>query len=276
MQSLYLTLPGIVPGEIYAVPMIGNSLPQRLQLNSEPWDVISVDIQKDPVTISKLFNPKKIKPSKKLVGLSGDKIVLGKGQKVIVPAVPASGKTSLLRELGNLITKEKSASVTNLLIDERPEEKLSGSNVRNINLSYMRSPKDILLGTLDTIAGVIKRVHNQKTDEVIFIDSLTRLVDVANNIILEEAPTLPSGTGGVSLYSRKFVRQILGLGNNIRGGGSLTIIGTCLIGGSTLEDTIYKDLKGVSNSELFIIRLNDGTPGVDPRKSYVRDQRFIK
>jgi transcription termination factor Rho len=152
---------------------------------------------------------------------------------------------------------------------------LAGPSVNNINLSYMRSAKDILIGTLDTLATVMKRVLDKKTDEVVFIDSMTRLVDVANSVIQTEVPDLPSGTGGVALSARKFVRQILGLGNNLQG-GSLTIISTCLIGGSSLEDVIYKDLKGVSNAELFISHSKDGTKGIDPRKSYVRNQQYIK
>jgi transcription termination factor Rho len=275
MQSLYLTLPGIIPGEIYAVPMKGSGLPQRLELNSEPWDVISIDIGKDPVKISKLYSPKKFPPKQKLMHLAQQKIVLGKGQKAIVPAQPASGKTTLLKNLGEIVLKYNKANVTNLLIDERPEEKLAGPTVSNINLSYMRSANDILIGVLDTLATVMKRILDRKTHEVVFIDSLTRLVDIANNVIQTEVPDLPSGTGGVALSARRFVRQILGLGNNL-GQGSLTIIGTCLVGGSNVEDVIYKDLKGVSNAELFILTTNKGDKIIDPRKSYVRNQGYIK
>jgi transcription termination factor Rho len=275
MQSLYLVLPGIVPGEIYGVPMKGDSIPIRLSVNAEAWDVIRIDVTDNPIKVKSLFSPKKLNPKQKLIKLANGSITLGKGQKVIVPAPPASGKTTLLTNMGSSILRERSANITNLLIDERPEETLAGPSVNNVNLSYMRSSKDILIGVLDTIAGVMKRVLERKTDEVIFIDSMTRLVEVANNIIQTENPDLPSGTGGVALASRKFVRQILGLGNNLQG-GSLTIISTCLMGGSTLEDIIYKDLKGVSNSELFITSLGGGKKGIDPRKSYVRNQRLIR
>jgi transcription termination factor Rho len=275
MQSLYLVLPGIVPGEIYGVPLKGDGMPQRLILNAEPWDVVRIDVKQDPIKIMSLFSPKKLPPKKKLLSLAEGSVLIGKGQKVLVPAQPASGKTTLLKNLGNMVLNSTSANITNLLIDERPEETLAGPKVNNINLSYMRSAKDILIGTLDTIAGVMKRVIEKKTDEVIFMDSLTRLVEVANSVIQTENPDLPSGTGGVALSSRKFVRQILGLGNNLQG-GSLTIISTCLVGGSSLEDVVYKDLKGVSNAELFILTTKKGHKVIDPRKSYVRNQRLIK
>ena len=276
MQNLYLVLPGLAPGEIYGVPMSGKGVPQRLELNAEPWDVIRIDVADNPIRVKSLFNPKKVNPSKKLLSLANNSIVVGLGQKVIVPAQPASGKSTLLTNLGKEVIKGRVATITNLLIDERPEETLAGPKVSNINLSYMRSAKDILIGTLDTLGEVIKRVLNKKTHEVVFLDSLTRLVEVANSVIQTENPDLPSGSGGVALSARRFVRQILGLGNTISGGGSLTIIATCLQGGSSLEDIIYKDLKGVSNAELFIMPLKNGGRGVDPRKSYVRNQEFIK
>ena len=276
MQKLFLVLPGISPGEIYGVPFTGNHVPQRLKLNAEPWDVVRIDLADNPIRVKSLYSPKKVRPVKKLLSLANDSIVVGLGQKVIVPAQPASGKSTLLTKLGHKVITSKLARITNILIDERPEETLAGPAVSNINLSYMRSAEDILVGTLDTLGSVMKRVIEKKTNEVVFIDSLTRLVSVANDVIQTELPDLPSGSGGVSLAARKFVRQILGLGNNIQGGGSLTIIATCLQGGSTLEDIIYKDLKGVSNAELFILPLKGGDRGIDPRKSYVRNQSFIK
>lgn len=276
MQDLFLILPGIIPGEVYGVPFSGKGIPQRLVLNAEPWDVVRINVTEDPIRVKSLYSPTKARPSKKLLSLANHSIVVGKGQKVIVPAQPASGKSTLLKKLGEKIISSKEANVTNLLIDERPEETLAGPKVNNVNLSYMRSAKDILEGTLDTLGEVIRRVLDKKSHEVVFIDSLTRLVDVVNNVIQSEIPGLPSGTGGVALSARKFVRQILGLGNNLRGGGSLTIISTCLVGGSSLEDTIYKDLKGVSNAELFIGTTREGEKVIDPRKSYVRQMNLIR
>lgn len=272
MQQLILVLPGISPDEIYGVPLRGGT-PSRLKIVAEPWDVIRIDYADSPLKVYSVFSPKKLPPRQRLMRLNKKAIAIGKGQKVIVPAEPASGKSTLLKDLGERVLESGKARVTNILIDERPEETLAGPQVDNINLSYMRSSKDILIGVLDTIGKVMIRVSEQGTDEVIFMDSLTRLVSVANTVIQTELPDLPSGTGGIALEARKFVRQILGLGNNLQR-GSLTIIGTCLVGGSTIEDTIYKDLKGVSNAELFIQKTKEGI-GIDTRKSYVRNQSSI-
>lgn len=270
MQKLFLILPGLTPDEVWGQPLNGGGHPIKLQLRSEPWEVVRIDLTDDPLKVYSLVSPKKFQPKDRLFRSSGKKLKFGKGQKILVPAAPASGKTTLLRNLGDAITKSGKANITNILIDERPEEALYG---KTINLSYMRAPKDIIYGVTSSLGQVMERAIEKGTDEVIFIDSLTRLVQVASTVIQTDYPDLPSGTGGISLYARKYVRQIFGLGNRLQR-GSLTIIGTCLIGGSTLEDTIYKDLQGVSTSEIFIKKV-DNEPTIDPIKSYVRDMHRI-
>lgn len=268
MQELFITMPGENPEEIWCQPLRGG-LPRKLKLSSEPWDVVRIDLMDSPLKVYSLYSPKKYPPKDRLFRANSKTLRFGKGQKILIPAAPASGKTTLLYNLGESITKSGKANITNILIDERPEESLYG---KSVNLSYMRSPKDILKGLMATLGEVMIRVHEKGTDEVVMIDSLTRLVSVVNQLIQTDYPDMPSGTGGVSLQARKFVRQIFGLGNRLPK-GSLTIIATSLIGGSGIEDTIYKDLQGVSTSEIFIRKLN-GEPSIDP-KSYVRNQNNI-
>lgn len=271
MQKLFLILPGLVPDEVWGKPLSGGTHPIKLKLRSEPWEVVRIDLTDEPLKVYSLVSPMKFQPKDRLFRSGGKKLKFGKGQKILVPAAPASGKTTLLRNLGESITKSGKANITNILIDERPEEVLFG---KTINLSYMRSPKDIIHGITSAIGDVMERALERGTDEVIFFDSLTRLVQVASTVIQTDFPDLPSGTGGISLYARKYVRQIFGLGNRLSR-GSLTIIGTCLVGGSSIEDTIYSDLKGVSTAEIFIKRGADGEPTIDLFKSYVRDMHRI-
>lgn len=268
MQELFVTMPGENPDEIWAQPLKGGA-PKRLKITSEPWDVIRLDLTDSPLKVYSLYSPAKYQPKDRLFRANSKALRFGKGQKILIPAAPASGKTTLLYKIGENITNSGKAGITSIMIDERPEEKLFG---KTINLSYMRSPKDIMKGLMASIGEVMIRVHEKGTDEVIMIDSLTRLVSVVNQLIQTEYPDLPSGTGGVALQARKFVRQIFGLGSRLPK-GSLTIIGTSLMGGSTIEDTIYKDLQGVSTAEIFIRRVG-GEPTIDP-KSYVRDQNKI-
>lgn len=270
MQKLFLILPGLTPEEVWGQPLDGGA-PMTLKLRSEPWEVVRIDLSDDPLKVYSLVSPQKLQPKDRLFRACNKKLKFGKGQKILIPAAPASGKTTLLRDLGESITNSGKAGLTNILIDERPEEKLHGVT---INLSYMRSPKDIIHGITSAIGKVMERALEKGTDEVIMIDSMTRLVQVASTVIQTDYPDLPSGAGGISLYARKYVRQIFGLGNRLSR-GSLTIIGTSLIGGSTIEDTIYKDLQGVSTAEIFIKKGQDGLPTINPNLSYVREMHRI-
>jgi transcription termination factor Rho len=56
----------------------------------------------------------------------------------------------------------------------------------------------------------------------------------------------------VALYPPK---RFFGAARNIEGGGSLTIIATCLIDtGSRMDDVIYEEFKGTGNMELHLDR----------------------
>lgn len=270
MQELFVIMPGTSDTEVWAQPLKGG-LPIRLKLTAEPWEVLRLDLKDNPLKVYSLYSPMKYPPRDRLFRANAKKLRFGKGQKILIPAPPASGKTTLLYKLGKTISESGKANVTNIMIDERPEETLFG---KTVNLNYMRSSKDIIEGLMATIGQVMIRATEKGTDEVIMIDSLTRLIQVVNTVIQTEYPDLPSGTGGIALQARKFARQIFGLGNRLPK-GSLTIIATSLVGGSTIEDTVYKDLQGVSTAEIFLSRDSSGEPIIDPRNSYVRNQHTI-
>jgi transcription termination factor Rho len=270
MQQLFLIMPGTSDKEVWAQPLKGG-LPMKLAVGAEPWDVLRIDLKDSPLKVYSLYSPKKYQPKDRLFRAAAKKLRFGKGQKILVPAPPASGKTTLMHNLGQTIMESKKGVVTNIMIDERPEETLYG---KTINLNYMRSASDIIEGLMAGIGEVMARVTEKGTDEVIIIDSMTRLIQVVNTVIQKDYPDLPSGTGGIALQARKFVRQIFGLANRLPK-GSLTIIATSLVGGSPIEDVIYKDLQGVSTAEIFIAKDSTGKIIIDPKKSYVRDQHKI-
>jgi transcription termination factor Rho len=64
--------------------------------------------------------------------------------------------------------------------------------------------------------------------------------------------TLSGGIDPVALYPPK---RFFGAARNIEGGGSLTIVSTCLIDtGSRMDDVIYEEFKGTGNMELHLDR----------------------
>jgi transcription termination factor Rho len=64
--------------------------------------------------------------------------------------------------------------------------------------------------------------------------------------------TLSGGIDPVALYPPK---KFFGAARNIEGGGSLTIIATCLVDtGSRMDEVIYEEFKGTGNMELHLDR----------------------
>jgi len=84
------------------------------------------------------------------------------------------------------------------------------------------------------------------------LDSITRLARAYNLAVPPSGRTLSGGIDPVALYPPK---RFFGAARNIEGGGSLTIIATCLVDtGSRMDDVIYEEFKGTGNMELHLER----------------------
>lgn len=88
--------------------------------------------------------------------------------------------------------------------------------------------------------------------------------------------TLTGGFDPVALYPAK---KFFGAARKIENGGSLTIIGTCLIDtGSRMDDLVYEEFKGTGNMELHLSRkLAEKRifPAIDITKSGTRQDELL-
>jgi transcription termination factor Rho len=88
--------------------------------------------------------------------------------------------------------------------------------------------------------------------------------------------TLTGGFDPVALFPAK---KFFGAARNIENGGSLTIIGTCLIEtGSRMDDLIYEEFKGTGNMELHLTRkLAEKRifPAIDVARSGTRQEELL-
>ena len=105
---------------------------------------------------------------------------------------------------------------------------------------------------LEVLAVGAKRLVECGRDVVILLDSITRLARAYNLAVPPSGRTLSGGIDPVALYPPK---RFFGAARNIEGGGSLTIVATCLIDtGSRMDDVIYEEFKGTGNMELHLDR----------------------
>ena len=91
-----------------------------------------------------------------------------------------------------------------------------------------------------------KRLVENGQNVIILLDSVTRLTRAYNLAVPTSGRTLSGGIDPAALYPPK---KFFGAARNIEEGGSLTIIGTCLVDtGSRMDEVIYEEFKGTGNS----------------------------
>ena len=121
-----------------------------------------------------------------------------------------------------------------------------------------------------------KRLVEGGRDVVILLDSITRLARAYNLAVPPSGRTLSGGIDPVALYPPK---RFFGAARNIEGGGSLTIIATCLVDtGSRMDDVIYEEFKGTGNMELHLDRkLAERRiyPSIDIQRSGTRREELL-
>jgi transcription termination factor Rho len=110
----------------------------------------------------------------------------------------------------------------------------------------------------------------------VILDSITRLARAYNLAMPTSGRTLSGGFDPAALFPAK---HFFGAARNIENGGSLTIIGTCLIDtGSRMDDLIYEEFKGTGNMELHLDRKlaeRRVFPAIDIQRSGTRQEELL-
>ena len=180
---------------------------------------------------------------------------IGKGQRGLIVSPPKSGKTILLQQLANAISKNNpEVKLIVLLVDERPEEvtDMERSVLGEVVSSTFDEPADKHVRVAEMVLEKAKRLVEAKHDVVILLDSITRLARAHNTVTDHSGKILSGGVDANALYRPK---RFLGAARNIEEGGSLTIIATALIEtNSRMDEVIFEEFKGTGNMELVLDR----------------------
>ena len=204
---------------------------------------------------------------------------IGKGQRGLIVSPPKAGKTMLLKAIANGITANcPDVHLMVCLIGERPEEVTDMR--RSIDGEVISSTFDEPVEDHTKVAEMAleraKRLVEGGRDVVILLDSITRLARAYNLAVPPSGRTLSGGIDPVALYPPK---RFFGAARNIEGGGSLTIVSTCLIDtGSRMDDVIYEEFKGTGNMELHLDRkLAERRiyPSIDVQRSGTRREELL-
>ena len=209
-------------------------------------------------------------------------VPIGKGQRGLIVAPPKAGKTILLQSLAKaVLTNHPEIHLIVLLVDERPEEvtdfrnRVQGENVQ-IVASTFDEPASRHTHTAEITLERARRLVEEGKDVMILLDSITRLARAYNTETPSSGKLLSGGVESTALQKPK---RFFGSARNLQEGGSLTILGTCLIEtGSRMDEVIFEEFKGTGNLEIVLDRqLADRRifPAIDIQKSGTRREELL-
>ncbi|MGP4842914.1 transcription termination factor Rho [Marinobacter sp. 1Y8] len=180
---------------------------------------------------------------------------IGKGQRGLIVSPPKAGKTLLMQNIAQAITRNSpDCHVMVLLIDERPEEvtEMQRTVRGEVIASTFDEPPARHVQVAEMVIEKAKRLVEHKKDVVILLDSITRLARAYNTVIPSSGKVL---TGGVDAHALEKPKRFFGAARNVEEGGSLTILATALVDtGSKMDEVIYEEFKGTGNMEVHLDR----------------------
>jgi len=211
---------------------------------------------------------------------------VGFGQRALIVSQPKAGKTTFLKEMAEAITENyPKVKLMAILIGERPEEvteikRFMKGEVAASN--FDESPRQ-QVKVAHLALDRARRMVEMGDDVVILLDSITRLARALNLSVDNRQNGNRSGgrsmSGGFDQAALFPAKKFLGAARNCEEGGSLTIIGTCLIKTeSRMDDLIYEEFKGTGNMEVHLDRgFADRRifPALDVEKSGTRHEELL-
>ena len=225
---------------------------------------------------------------------------IGFGQRALIVSAPKAGKTWLLKDIiagvaanypeagegRDVKGKSKKAHVhlMAVLIGERPEEV---TDIKRHMQEVTAGMGEVAASNFDESPGDqtrvgelalerAKRLVEGGADVVIVLDSITRMARAYNLALPTSGRTLTGGFDPMALFPAK---KFFGAARKIEDGGSLTIIGTCLVDtGSRMDELIYEEFKGTGNMELHLVRRlaeRRVFPAIDVTRSGTRQEELL-
>ena len=164
---------------------------------------------------------------------------VGKGQRGLIVAQPKAGKTWLLREIAEALSQNyPEMHLMAVLIGERPEEvtEITRSLKGDVAASHFDDPPLQQVRIAELALERAKRLVEMGKDVFILLDSITRLARAYNMISGNNGRMMSGGFSADAIYPAK---KAFGAARKFEEGGSLTILGTCLVDtGSRMDDLI--------------------------------------
>ncbi len=204
---------------------------------------------------------------------------IGFGQRALIVSQPKAGKTTFLKEIAQAISVNfPDAHLMAILIGERPEEvtEIKRFIQGEVAASHFDESPRQQVKVANLALDRARRMVEMGNDVIILLDSITRLARAFNLSVQNSGRSLSGGVDPQALFPAK---KFLGAARNCEEGGSLTIIGTALVGTeSRMDDLIYEEFKGTGNMEIHLNRKFAERriyPAIDVEKSGTRHEELL-
>ncbi len=200
---------------------------------------------------------------------------VGRGQRGLIVSPPKAGKTLLLKTIATAAAKRyEDIYIIVALIGERPEE-VTDWRRSVVDAEVVAATFDDPVAEQTRVAELAleraKRLVEGGRNVMVLLDGITRLTRAYNLALPPSGRTLSGGIDPVALHPPK---RLFGAARNVEGGGSLTILATCLVDtGSRMDEVIFEEFKGTGNWELWLDRRlaeKRVYPSIDIQKSGTR------
>ncbi len=220
---------------------------------------------------------------------------IGFGQRALIVSQPKAGKTTFLKDIAQGITANfPDVYLMAILIGERPEEvtEIERFIKGEVASSHFDEQPRQQVKVANLALDRARRLVEMGKNVVILLDSITRLARAYNlaGPVDDHGNSLDQGfrrqdrfgrrgggfhrsgqsessgveysrgsrgsmSGGMDQSAMFPAKKFLGAARNCEEGGSLTIIGTALVGTeSRMDDLIYEEFKGTGNMEIHLDR----------------------
>lgn len=208
---------------------------------------------------------------------------MGKGQRALIVAPPRSGKTIMLQDIASGISQNHpELTLMVLLIDERPEE-VTDMRRNIVNGEVVASSLDMDVESHVRLSQLVidraRRLAELGQDVFLVLDSITRLARAFNKWVGRGGRGGSTMSGGLDIKAMDIPKKLFATARAFEEGGSLTIVGTCLVDtNSRMDEAIFQEFKGTGNMELVLDRrLADRRvwPSIDISQSGTRREELL-
>lgn len=205
---------------------------------------------------------------------------IGKGQRGLIIAPPATGRTTVLKDIARSVeTNHADVKLIMLMVDERPEEVTEITRLivdGDVITSTFEQPADEHAAVADLTLERAKRLVELGQDVVVIFDGITRLARAMSLAAAGNGQVHADGITATALYPAK---RFFGAARKVEEGGSLTVIASAQAdSGSPIDALILDEFSGTANMEL---RLDHDAaarrlyPAVDVKRSSTRHEEQL-